>query len=254
MTRTTCPACDHATWTETASGDGSCSRCGYVSGEANRCPHCGASARTEGAAIATVCAVCGGPRIPGGFGGPAAIVALKEQKKHLGDARMASFATILQGVFATIATLVGLAVMPAAIVGKLIVLTIAIVPLVFALRSRARANGAREKAKGANERAWQAAAEDVTAQSRDDGVTVAGLAKALQIEPARADQLLTQLAVHDRTRIDVGDDAEVRYSVAPAVRVGSAERDPITESSEARKREDDIELEPTARTQREPSR
>ncbi len=59
-----------------------------------------------------------------------------------------------------------------------------------------------------------AAAEDV-AKSSKNGVTVTELAKRLKIDPARAEDLLTQLAVHDRTRIDVGDDAQVRYSVAP---------------------------------------
>ena len=39
----------------------------------------------------------------------------------------------------------------------------------------------------------------------------------LGIDPAFAEKLLTSLAVHDRTRIDVGDDAEVVYSVAPDV-------------------------------------
>jgi hypothetical protein len=250
MTSPACPACGHATWTATHHGDGSCSRCGYASGEANRCPHCGATARTEGVGPTTVCAVCGGPRIPGGFGGEAATSALKEQKKHLADARLASFATIVQGLFATIATLIGLAVMPAAIVGKLFILAIAIVPVLLALRSRSRANTAREKAKEANDRAWQAAAEDVAAKAKEDGVTAAGLAKTLQIEPARADQLLTALAVHDRTRIDVGDDAEVRYSVASGLRVDS-----ILESSDARKRDEDTEIAPAGkRTEREPAR
>ena len=46
-------------------------------------------------------------------------------------------------------------------------------------------------------------------------MTVAELATRLKIDPERADQLLTQLAVHDRTRIDVGEDAEVRYSIGP---------------------------------------
>jgi hypothetical protein len=50
----------------------------------------------------------------------------------------------------------------------------------------------------------------------------------LKIDPVKADKQLTHLAVHDRTRIDVGDDAEVRYSVMPSagtsrVRVSSSE-------------------------------
>lgn len=214
-------------------------------------------ARTEGLGPSTVCGVCGGPRVPHGFGGEAATAALKEQKKHLGDARLASFVTVVQGVLATIAALVGLAVMPAAIVGKLIVLALAVVPLLLALQYRSRAKVAREKAKDANERAWQAAAQDVATRAKEDGVTVASLAKTLQVEPARADQLLTSLTVHDRTRIDVGDDAEVRYSAVPVdnVRVHAGERDPLFESSDARKRDEDLEVESAGRTtEREPVR
>ena len=253
MAAKTCPACGHDTFTELPSGAGSCARCGYVSGEDNRCPHCGAVARTEGVGPATVCAVCGGPRIPSGFGGEAATLALKEQKKLLGDARLASFATILQGMFAALATMIGLLVMPEALAGKLIVLAIAVVPLLLALRSRGRANAARAKAKDAGDRAWQAAAEDV-ARRAPSGVTVPGLAKTLQIEAPQADRLLTSLAVHDRTRIDVGDNAEVRYSVTPGAgaRVSaSGERDPMLEMTGEREREDETA---PVRTEREPVR
>jgi hypothetical protein len=56
-------------------------------------------------------------------------------------------------------------------------------------------------------------------------VTVDGLAQALGVEPAEAERLLTELTVHERTRIDVGDDAEVRYSATP----GSRAVDPLLE-------------------------
>jgi hypothetical protein len=210
---TTCPACGAAAFN---AATGTCTRCGYAAGETNRCPHCNAVARTEGAGQASVCAVCGAPRIPGNFGGDASVLALREQKKHLGKARLASIATVLQALFAAIATLIGLAILPEAIMGKVIVFAIAVIPIILALRSRSRATAARESAKEASERAWQAAAEDVAAQAKGSGVTASALGKTLGIESAYADKLLTQLTVHDRTRIDVGDDEEgVRYSVAP---------------------------------------
>lgn len=195
---------------------GTCSGCGYAAGEMNRCPHCGAIARIEGTGLQSVCAVCGGPRVPANAGGEASAAALKEQKKLLGSARLASVSTVLQAVFAVLATLVGLAIMPASIVGKVIVFAIAAIPLLMAMRSRSRAKKARESAAEASERAWQAAAEDVAARAKK-GVSAPALAKMLGIEPAFAEKLLTSLAVHDRTRIDVGDDAEVVYSVAPDV-------------------------------------
>ncbi len=72
---------------------------------------------------------------------------------------------------------------------------------------------ASARAKDADEKAWMAAA--MQAARGGAGVTAEELAKRLSVSPERADHLLTQLAVHDRTRIDVGDDAQVRYSVAP---------------------------------------
>ncbi len=130
-------------------------------------------------------------------------------------------ATVFQGIFAAAVTLVALAIMPASLVGKSILFALAVAPLVLAMRSRGRAREARQHAKAAAERAWQAAAEDVASHAKE-GITPAVLAKTLGIEPEHADRLLTSLAVHDRTRIDVGDDAEVRYSVGPdpLVRIG----------------------------------
>ncbi len=175
------------------------------------------------------CAVCGGPRIPGNLGGETAVAALKEQRKLWTEARLASTATLIQAVLAAIATLIGLAVLPASVVGKVIVFAIAAFPLFLALRSRARAAAARARAKQAGERAWQAAAED--AAKRRGGITASELAKTLGIDEADADRLLTSLAVHDRTRVDVDDDAEVRYSVGPSPRVRiDEEPDEVDES------------------------
>jgi hypothetical protein len=170
-------------------------------------------ARVEGSGEKAVCAICGGPRIAGNRGGPEAVKALQEQKRQLGAARLASVGTVVQAAFAAAATLIGLAILPASIAGKVIVFAIALVPLLMALRSRSRATTARANAKAASERAWQAAAEEVAAEA-EGGVTASALAKTLGVEEAEADRLLTSLAVHDRTRVDVGDDAEVRYSVA----------------------------------------
>ncbi len=230
MATSTCPACGANAFVTLAEG-GSCSRCGYASGESNRCPHCNAVARIDGSGVQSVCAMCGGPRIPGGFGGDAASNALREQKKALANARLASVATVVQGIFASAVTLVALAVMPASIVGKVVLLVLAIAPLVLSVRSRARAAKAREHARAASERAWQAAAEAAAAHSKG-GITPVALAKMLAIPPEHADELLAALTVQDRTRIDVGDDAEVRYSAGPnpLVRIGPEPSD--TEGTE----------------------
>ena len=214
----TCPACGASTFDPST---GACSRCGYAAGEANRCPHCKAVARIEGTGERAVCAVCGGPRIVANHGGEAARAALVEQRRQLEVARITSAVTLLQATFAVLVTLVALVVPPSTIVGAVAAFVLAAGPLLLALRSRSRAGRARAQAKDASARAWQAAAEDVAAR-RAGGITARELAKTLGLTIEEADRLLTALAVHDRTRVDVGDDAEVRYSAAPAepVRVG----------------------------------
>lgn len=177
--------------------------------------------------------MCGGPRIPAGFGGDGATKALREQREALATARLASVATVIQGIVSAMVTLLALAIAPASIVGKVLLFSLAVFPLVLAMRSRVRATKARRRARAAAERAWLAAAEDVAARDAR-GTTSSALAEALGVDVARADELLTALAVHDRTRIDVDDDAEVRYSVsrAPLVRVGSEPPEPAEEDLE----------------------
>jgi hypothetical protein len=223
---TKCSACG-----ANAVSDGVCGRCGNVSGDANRCPHCNAIARVEpkgsGATVRWVCGVCGGPRMPSGLGGEAAITPLREARASQTRAVKARAAFWVLMTIATFFTLVAVAAWPAAVVGKLIWLAIAMTPMAFAVRARAKASRASDDANEALERAWLAAAEDVATHAKK-GVTVAELATRLKIDPVMAEHLLTQLAVHERTRIDVDDDAEVRYSVAPEldtskVRIGSTE-------------------------------
>lgn len=208
-----------------------CGRCGYASGEGNRCPHCNAVARVEpkgaGASLTWVCGVCGGPRMPQGVSAPAALEPLREAKASQRLAQRSRAAFWLFVPIALFMVLVLAAAWPAALVGKLILLILAAVPVALAARARGRAGNATAKANEALDRAWLAAAEAVAAGAKS-GVTVAELAKRLTIDPTRAEKLLTQLAVHDRTRIDVDDDAEVRYSIATdvdtsKVRVGSSE-------------------------------
>lgn len=213
---TACPACARSSFDEAS---GICSVCGYAEGARNECPHCGAVARITGEGRSAVCAVCGGPRIPANRGGDEAKAALREQKRHLGKARLLSLATMLQGLIAVVAACVGLLLAPATLTGKIVAFLLAAAPLFLALRARSNAGEARAKADAAGERAWQAAAEEL---ARGDGISAAGAAKELGIDEAGADRLLTELAVHDRTRVDVGEDAEVVYSATEPERTEKA--------------------------------
>lgn len=211
----TCSACGASAVT-----DGVCTRCGFASGSQHSCPHCGAVARVEpkgaGASLTWVCAVCGGPRMPNGLGGEKAAAPLREAKASQ-SAALRARATFWFFTMSTLFfTLVAVAAWPAALFVKLLLLAMAMGPAAIAVRARARASVATTAADAALDVAWLAAAEDVASHTKA-GITVAELASRLKIDPVQAEHLLTQLAVHDRTRIDVGDDAEVRYSVAPGL-------------------------------------
>jgi hypothetical protein len=177
------------------------------------------------------CGVCGGPRIPGDPGGEDAALALKEENAHLKRAARSTAAAI--GLVATAATalifLGGIALLTSAIFVKVLAFAVPALFAFLATRNFSKSTDAKTKAREADERAWLAAAEEIASKTKQ-GISAAELAKALQIEETRADAILTQLAVHDRTRIDVGDDAEVRYSVAPMeprVRIGETEEDEL---------------------------
>lgn len=140
-------------------------------------------------------------------------MALREEKAARGVALRAKAATVAFAIAAGFFGLVTLAAWPHALLFKAVLLAFTIVPTLMALKSSSTAGKASTRANEADEKAWMAAA--MQAARGGAGITAEELAKQLSVTPARAEHLLTQLAVHDRTRIDVGDDAQVRYSVAP---------------------------------------
>jgi hypothetical protein len=214
----TCPACGAA-----AVKDGVCGRCGYAQGEINRCPHCQAVARIERKAPGTwVCAVCGGPRLPSGLGGALGVEALAEERTARAFATKLRASAWVWGAVALIAAFAVTLAWPASLVGKLIALAIAIAPTLLALRAGSKVSAEATRAEAAHERALLAAAHALAA-TKPDGITAAELAARLELPEPRADALLTELAVHERTRVDVGDDAEVRYSVTGDALVRVAE-------------------------------
>ena len=165
--------------------------------------------------------------MPQGVSAPAALDPLREAKASQRLAQRWRAAFWLFVPIALFMSMVLSVAWPAALIGKLFLLAIASVPVVAAVRARGKAGEAAAKASEAMDRAWLAAAEAVTSHAKS-GVTVAELASRLKIDPAKAEKLLTELAVHDRTRIDVDDEAEIRYSIATEldtskVRVGSSE-------------------------------
>ncbi len=242
VTLTVCSACGRP-----AVIDGVCGSCGFASGEDNRCPHCEAVARVEpkglGPTLRWVCGVCGGPRMPGAVGGKVAMTPLREAKASEARATRLRVRSWSLTLVAVVLTLVAPAGWSVGLPWGLFVVG-AIVSMGFALKGRSLTASAMADANEALDRAWLAAAEDLAGRAQH-GITVAELAERLKIDPARAERLLSKLAVGDRTRIDVGEDAEVRYSVAPAdasigrVRVDDDDRFRALDEAEAASRRDE---------------
>ena len=185
---------------------------------AERCPHCGGVARADvrgqGAWRHWICSACSGPRLPPGVTSPSATASLKEAQTATLFARRLRVSALFLSLATLFITLFGLAVAPIGGFARVILLVAELAPLLLALRSRRRANRISKRADEAMEKAWLAAAEDI-AKGHKNGVTVKELATTLKVDESRADKLLTELTVHDRTRIDVDDDAEIRYSAGP---------------------------------------
>ncbi|MCL2722966.1 MAG: hypothetical protein FWD69_00875 [Polyangiaceae bacterium] len=183
-------------------------------------------ARTEARVVRgrtqPICALCGGPRIPSGLGGDAAATALRQSKALDGRSMRARMTSVIFAVMTVLGALVLLAAWHAGFVVMLALFACTALFAALALRARRTATRLDRKSKDAQDEAWLAAVENVTAHETN-GVTVHELAARLHIDEERADHLLTRLLATERTRIDVGDDAEVRYrtrtEIAPGLRV-----------------------------------
>jgi hypothetical protein len=213
VTASTCPACG----AETAQPD-SCDRCGYVRGERFRCPHCRAEARTEARVVdgTTVfsCAVCGGPRAPGGLGGEVGARHAREARTHFRAASRAAVASFAFGAAALLVAAVATIAWPAALAGKLAWLAVTLAPALFAVRSRTRVGPARASALASVKAAHLAAAKEA-AEASDVGATAKELATRLGVTEPEAEALLVELSAADvGARIDVDDDAEVRFRLS----------------------------------------
>ncbi len=163
--------------------------------------------------------------MPSGLGGEAAATPLREAKASLS---LATRLRLSYRLFAFAASLSMLSLIAGVLGGAHVFIVFVAVATAMqaalALRQRGKAQRATADANEALDRAWLAATEDVASHAKN-GVTVAELASRLKVDAVRAEKLLTQLAVHDRTRIDVDDDAEVRYSVSPDVDISKVRID-----------------------------
>ncbi len=183
--------------------------------DADRCPHCGARAAVSpSAALRWVCGACGGARVLGLGGRPdprtvtALVSARQARASAFGWRAGAVVLGLAAGMAATLAALVGLA----SHVAALVVAGIAALLALVAFGARGRGSRAARESKSLLDDAYVAAAETI-ARERDSALTAGALAQAMQIDRAAAEAILTRLSVAGRARVDVGDDADLRYRI-----------------------------------------
>ena len=185
---------------------------GALYGEENRCPHCGALSRLEKhPELRWVCAVCGGPRVPakvvlGPDGTQALRDALAAQRSAVGS-RVGSWAL---GLFAAFALAFGVAV---AWFGIMLILggLMAVASGLLTLKGRA----ARKSARGHVALAWEQAIGSMLERSGNDA-TAKSIAASLGVPEAEVETALATLSATGKTRVDVGDDAELHYRASEA--------------------------------------
>lgn len=181
--------------------------------EPGACPHCGATGHLERHVVLRwVCAVCGGPRLPGVPSPPAREAsALRrsfaewrgKQTRGVAAAGLTGLGVVLAG--GAVAGLLAGALAAPAVLGAA-----AVVAAVGGAGSRAKARARAKAARGAVDEAWDGA----VARALDTAgrhLTAAELATALRLEEPEAEELLGRLAAGDRVRVHLGDDAELRY-------------------------------------------
>lgn len=219
-------------------GKSVCSACGAAHGEANRCPHCNATADVEPhPALGFRCLVCGGPRVAlglpnvalGARTSAALTSAGSEQTKHV----MFSAAGFLLAGMGALALLIATVVVLSAAPGPLSTLAIYLaagVPLGAGLLALTGARAARSRRSEALRAAEVSALADLQAVTGTLGA--AKVAELMRISPDRAELLLAAASVESfldtspapRLRVEapaaaptqLGNEAELAETAAEA--------------------------------------
>lgn len=209
------------------------------------CPHCGGTTIVERhAALRWTCGVCGGPIVP-------ADVELARSNAELASLVRAKRTRAIAFGWTAAAIVLSLSALMAFGLGALLLLVAKLAPAIlgglgvvlgamaWSMRGRARAADATSQRE--LDAAWESVAAEIV-RARGN-VTSAELARIMRTTEAHAEALLAATAVHADVRVDVGEDAELRYSSA---RVDD-ERVRVAGDTGVRVADDDAEHAPGAR-------
>ena len=198
-------------------------------GERDRCPHCGVVADVEPArSLRFRCRVCGGPRVPlddttvqrSGRERKSLKVAQRLRFRHAAWWIAASALGSL-GLLSVLVTLGVLLLVTPGFVASLVASLAAATPVALAAHAIRKTRQLRRELDARIAEAWRSVGEDVIA-SHPSEIDAEHLARALRIESEDAEQLLTDLSVHDVVRARVTDGGELVFATsdrAPRLRV-----------------------------------
>lgn len=182
----------------------------------DQCPHCRAFTTTrDDDELRRVCRVCGGPRIfskatsSAREDGSSALPALRDAEKNRRERAKGRAASVVGGLALGAGVLLGLLISIVSLKGALFTLLLLSAPaLALLFFGRTKAQAATKNLHRAVEDAWAKAVHDLVA--RGVAKNASDLAKLLEIDAARAEELLTTASV----------DAEVAAAALGRVRFG----------------------------------
>jgi hypothetical protein len=175
------------------------------------CPLCGArSAIAPSAVLRWACETCGGPRVPGSSAKDPDLERAWREGRRARTLRLVAWPAFAVAAVLALAALLTMAMAGAAwgIAG----LVMASVPATLGLALRGGAHKSATAVEPALQAAWGRAVM-ARLRAHEGAVTHGELAAELGLPSAEAEAVLARLAAHDRVRVDVGDDAHLRYAI-----------------------------------------
>lgn len=181
------------------------------------CPHCrGVTVVEPHRALVWVCGACGGPQVPADMPGLVRSNAELAWLVRARRARAMAFGWRAAGVMLALTAVLGLGVgalvFLVAHLAGIVVGGFGLLSLALGLAAFARARARDGEVRAELDEAWQRVAGEVIAAGRGAEITAVELARLMHTDEPYAEKLLSALSASDRVRVELGDDAELRYA------------------------------------------
>ena len=186
------------------------------------CPHCrGVTVVEPHGALRWVCGACGGPQVPADMPSLARSYAELPWLVRARRARAMALGWRAAGVMLALTAVLGLSVGAllflvalVAHVAGIVVGGFGLVALGLGLAAFARARARDAEVRAELDEAWRRVAAEVVTAGAGAVITASELARIMRTDEGHAEKLLSALSVDNRVRVELGDDAELRYASA----------------------------------------